>query len=764
MGPEPLMISETKRGSSASVKRKPSQEINFFKVLQILFRARFTGIFNKTPFRFSTFLSTFPLSIRTDHNYPITDHFSFFIMGGQPTEEQQNIITAVHGGSHVCVTALPGSGKSTVAYGLINQCVDDTHVILIMYNRSLADSTNSHIAKMKLPTERHVKAFTFHGLASALTGEPCHNDRQLTTILSSFEPKSEPWNMAAFTLLIIDESQDMRPGFFQLIRLLIEQVCTRRQDLRIVLLGDPNQLLYHFYNHNRADARFLTLGPQLLRRVNSKSWQNQKLTRSFRSCPPVSQFLNALLPNHDMVPREINSLSCKPVSLILCRLYSDPSSFILPLLATYAPSDVMILSSSLNEFSPAKHIVHALVKHGIPVHVSRSGRLSDVSPPTLVPLSTGKLRVKTFCAAKGLEAKLVIVLNHRSLFEKMENSLYVALTRSSEQLIIFQDASTTTHSDIEELSTKLERSPLLQIQIHRTLPVTSPPERENRPTQRIQVDGMFNYVDPVFLLSLEKRLHVTSLEESFADEDQYTKVCNLPMENDRCTNVQNITSLCLRLSLEYFRLRRLPRSTVSLDSNPDPFIRTLYKRATHVLRMHLIHDPDPWSIQQMIFKLQAFAMLATALDSMSGFSEKLHDVQDFSFVVSHPVMKRFVRICHYAERFVPILSTSFSHRKTKCLDKIQFISQPTLYNEQDNTILSIIHKPSTDGDDLLVMGMHLVVHEAECGILCNIYTGEIVKVTLLKAQHSQFLQDAIYAKTCTEDDLPDQQFIQRFEL
>jgi hypothetical protein len=696
-----------------------------------------------------------------------------------PTKEQQDIITDVQEGHHVCVTALPGSGKSTVSYGIIDQCLQDTHIVLIMYNRSLADSTTQHIATLNLPPERHVKAFTFHGLAASLTGKTCHNDRQLTTILSQFESETlsttdknpnlsnNTWHMAPFTLLIIDESQDMRPGFFQLVRHLIEHVCTRKKDLRIILLGDPKQLLYHFYNHNRADSRFLTLGPILFRHVNQRKWQSRHLTRSFRSSPHVAQFLNALIPNHSMVPRErIEGVSCKPVSLVLCRLYTDPATFILPLLVSYDPSDIMILCSSLNEFSPAKQLVHALVKHGIPVHVSRSGRLSDISPPTLVPLSTGKVRVKTFCAAKGLEAKLVIVLHHRSMFQKMENSLYVALTRSSEQLIIFQDASTTTHSDIEQLSLQVDKSPNIQIHVHRTLPVMIPPtpDRENRPTQRIMVDGMFNYVDPVFLLALEKRLLVSTLDTVLEDEDEYTKTFHLSNENGSCTNVQNIIGLCLRLSLEYFRLRRLPRSTLNLESNSDPWICTLHDRATRVLRMQLIHDPDPWSIQQMIFKLQAFAMLATAMDSLSGFSDKLHDVQDFSFVVSHPVLKRFLRLCHYVDKYIPDQNTPFSHRKTRTMDKIQLISQPTLYDLHSGTIFSILHKPSTDADDMLVMGMHLAVHEATCGILCNVYTGEVIKIMLPKNQHTEYIQEAIHAKICMEDDLPDIDFLRRFEL
>jgi hypothetical protein len=180
--------------------------------------------------------------------------------------------------------------------------------------------------------------------------------------------------------------------------------------------------------------------------------------------------------------------------------------------------------------------------------------------------------------------------------------------------------------------------------------------------------------------------------------------------------------------------------------------------------MQLIHDPDPWSMHQMIFKLQAFAMFATAIDSMSGFSDKLHDVQDFSFVVSHPVMKRFLRICHYVDMYIPDRSTPFSHRKTRTVDKLQLISQPTLHDSLSGTILSILHKPSTDADDVLVMGMHLAVHGATCGILSNLYTGQVVKITLSSNQHLGFIQEAIHAKLSTEDDLPDPEFIRRFEL
>jgi superfamily I DNA/RNA helicase len=197
------------------------------------------------------------------------------------TTEQQVIIDDVKSGQHVSVTALPGSGKSRVAYELIRQCTEDTSILLIMYNRSLCDATTEHIKQLDISLDRKVKAFTFHGLASSLTGTACHNDRQIVEVLSS--KSQSKWSMDDFTLLIIDEGQDTRPGFMKLIHYMLQSACVNRNRLRIVLLGDPRQLLYGFYSHNRADARFLSLGHILLRPVNKRNWEQRKLTRSFRS-------------------------------------------------------------------------------------------------------------------------------------------------------------------------------------------------------------------------------------------------------------------------------------------------------------------------------------------------------------------------------------------------------------------------------------------------------------------------------------------------
>ena len=318
------------------------------------------------------------------------------------TPQQQSIIDIVIRGNHVSVIAMPGSGKSRVSYELIGQCTDN--VLLLMYNRGLCDVTTEYIKSKSICVDRKVKAFTFHGVVSSLSGSDCHNDRQISYMLKNM--KHEPtWPMSDFTLLIIDEVQDMRPDFIHIVHYLIESVCTSRDKLRIVLLGDPKQLLYDFYNHNRADTRFLTLGDIIFRPTNDRVWEKCTLTKSFRSTIPVTNFINALLPGHNMQSGGVHG---PPVSMIVCDIYSETSAKLLLLTTMFDPEDIMVLCASLNRNSPVRHAVRTLVAHGVPVHVQRSGNIRELVPTTQEN-TTGCIRFKTFCSTKGLEAKLVVV-------------------------------------------------------------------------------------------------------------------------------------------------------------------------------------------------------------------------------------------------------------------------------------------------------------------------------------------------------------------
>ena len=679
----------------------------------------------------------------------------------QLTTEQQCIIDDVKSGRHVSVTALPGSGKSRVAYELIRQCTSDESVVLLMYNRSLCESTTEHIQQLDIDPNRKVKAFTFHGLASSLTGTVCHNDRQIMDVLTS---QSHPkWHMDDFTLLIIDEGQDTRPGFMQLVHYMLQSACANRERVRIVLLGDPRQLLYGFYSHNRADSRFLSLGHVLLRPVNKQDWNQRKLTRSFRSTQPVTNFLNALIPGHNMIT---GGNTGPPVTLDVCNVRTfEPASKIVRIVSKYRPEDVMVLCSSLSATSPARKLVRNLVRHGIPVHVQRSGTLRDNGPVAMASRQ-GRVQFKTFCASKGLEAKLVIVLNTRSLFQGMENSLYVALSRSMEELVIFQDVGPTSMEEIHTLRTKLTHADLSVVTnkhskckpVCRVLATTAP----DVPLQtKYFVETLFQYVDPELLKPIERMVQSTSLDAAslFDDDEAYARLFDITTENGQCVNVRNIVTAAIRLAVEYFRTHQIPKLVLDLKRSRDPYVARLYKRGMLVLRMHLPHVVDPWDIRQLYMKLQSFAMFSTAIDAFSSFEEKIADLSDFGFIMQPMIICRVRRLCDQMQKYVPETSTPFSVRTCLQTEFAKIYSTPTLCSSA--CIYSMLHKPGTDIDDILCMAIHVAAHGLEYGYMSNIYTGSLTQVFMPKHEHTVFIDKVIHARESCEEDLDDAGFIRR---
>jgi len=631
-------------------------------------------------------------------------------------------------------------------------------VVLIMYNRSLCEATAEHIKKLDIDPTRKVKPFTFHGLASSLTGTVCHNDRHIIQALEQKE-LHQAWHMEDFTLLIIDEGQDVRPGFMQLIYYMIQHACTKRASLRIVMLGDPRQLLYGFYNHNRADARFLALGHLLLQQVNDRPWAQRKLTRSFRSTRAVTNVLNALVSGHEMVS---GGKTGPPVLLDVCNLRTfEPASKIMKIVSTYNPEDILILCSSLSGTSPARKLVRTLVRHGIPVHVQRSGTLRDNGPVALMSRQ-GRIQFKTFCASKGLEAKLVIVLNTRSLFQCMENSLYVALSRSMHELVIFQDNNSTSLEELHALRTHLTP---------RDLSVVTNKKSRCRPTCRVQespraasqltsyyVDTLFQYVDPGLLGPIEQMVQRTSLDDTlFEDEEAYGLLFDMKTNNDQCVHVRNIVTAAIRLAVEYFRTRQIPKIVMHLQRSRDPYITRLYQRGMSILRMQLLHIPTTWDAQNLYMKLQAFAMFSTAIDAFSGFEEKITDISDFGFIMHPLIVNRVRRLLDQMLKYIPVTTTAFSVQCSRLSGTAKFYSTPTL--KSSSCLYVMMHKPDTDMDDLLGMAVHLAVHGLEYGYVSNVHTGSLTQVYVPTSDHTRFLEKVVQVRESCEEDLDDIDFI-----
>ena len=146
---------------------------------------------------------------------------------------------------------------------------------------------------------------------------------------------------------------------------------------------------------------------------------------------------------------------------------------------THAADDVMILSASIKESAkgvntPFRQLENALAMSGIPIHIR------DVDAAGNADVSRGKLLASTFCSSKGLERKLCFVMGFSSSFftyfgkkpcgalktpeeqRVCPNDVFVALSRSSEQLVVaaegaeapmpFLDIDQLTHPVVEVIN------------------------------------------------------------------------------------------------------------------------------------------------------------------------------------------------------------------------------------------------------------------------------------------------------------------------
>jgi hypothetical protein len=395
------------------------------------------------------------------------------------SKEQQNALQDFLNGYHIKVTALAGSGKSTLLIHILLQLIKrnpQVRVVMISYNRDLVNRTIEMLDQYCPHWQQNVFVGTFHSLLSSIANQIVENELLfLETFSKTNFHEKQGWRFSNFEYLLLDECQDIRPSFFELIVQLRYVICLKPEIVRICGVGDFWQILYDYYPINRADVRFLTMMPLLF----TGSWKSHQLTISYRSTTPMANVINAIYPGRGTIPRPNQCTTCvgktnaitqvntlhteEPVICLITDLYQRAPFHILPVIQKYHKTKtIMILSSSLNEKSPVIGVVDKLVANQIPVHVSRSGCLSE-GGTTHRKESTSKNKVicQTCCSAKGLEADIGIVLTFNNIFEpeNVKPQDYVAHTRAKEMLFLVIHHRSITKGAIDSF---MKRNPQLK--------------------------------------------------------------------------------------------------------------------------------------------------------------------------------------------------------------------------------------------------------------------------------------------------------------
>jgi len=352
------------------------------------------------------------------------------------------------------VDAVAGCGKTTLVLNTAKELnkTEPKSILLLTYNARLKDESRVRALQEEIPIEIH----TYHSFAVAHYSPKCHTDLEMMRFLSNPESK---YPVLSYDIIVIDEAQDMTPLYFELV-MSIQCNIKNSSIPSLIILGDARQSIYQFKG---SDARYISEAhyPFVFGGDKSRIWKRVSITDSYRIPPCISEFLNTCCfrnfriyskkpDNNEKVNYMITDLYAlsKHIdwngNLIVNSRKDDGLLFkyVLELLSKYNPEDIFVLSPSLtSNKSPVKKLENSLkmdprTKH-IPIFVATNEeeRLDE-------DIIRGKLVMSTFHATKGLERKAVILYGFdTSNFNVAEdtdcpNTLYVALTRAKESLLI----------------------------------------------------------------------------------------------------------------------------------------------------------------------------------------------------------------------------------------------------------------------------------------------------------------------------------------
>lgn len=345
-----------------------------------------------------------------------------------PSKEQLEIINNIDK-FNICVDSVPGSGKTTTNIFIAEKYVKKK-IVLLTFNKKLTNETKTKLKNKKIT---NMEAYTYHGFCTQKFKIQCPDDKGIEDALKSKQKINFDYD-----IIILDESQDIYELFYKLICKIIS---LNKKDYTICILGDKNQNIYDFKG---ADSRYLTKANEIFN-FNGKEWKNIKLSTSYRLTKPMASFMNECIINEERI---VSIKEGEKIEYHILNIFKDFKIIIKEILNVYDPEDIFILAPSVktsNSNNPLTEIENFIVK--------------ELKKLVYIPLSDeteldeeiikNKLVFSSFHQSKGLERKVVICYNiDNSYFEyhakeyssdTCPNTIYVALSRATERLIIFHD-------------------------------------------------------------------------------------------------------------------------------------------------------------------------------------------------------------------------------------------------------------------------------------------------------------------------------------
>lgn len=354
----------------------------------------------------------------------------------EPSIEQCDIVKKLDK-NNVIVDAVAGSGKTTTSIH-IAKFYKNRNILLLTYNAKLKLETREKADYYKLT---NLEVHTYHAFCVKYYDNHCFTDTILLKLLNSQTKKyTQPLKPFKYDMIIIDEAQDMSIVYYELVcKILKDNIL--KNNTKLCILGDKNQSIFEF---NNADPRFITLANEIFN-INSFEWSSATLSISYRITNEMALFINNSVLKYNRM-KAIKSNNIKP-KYVICDAFENKYIFncIKQFLEIgYLPTDIFILAPSVKNINAPVRKLENQIKQKMP-HIQVYVPTSDDEKLDSQVLDN-KLIFSTFHQAKGLERKIVIVYGFDDSYFKFyaknknplecPNTIYVAITRAKEQLIL----------------------------------------------------------------------------------------------------------------------------------------------------------------------------------------------------------------------------------------------------------------------------------------------------------------------------------------
>ena len=364
-----------------------------------------------------------------------------------PSNEQQKIIDALKNKQNVIVNAVAGSGKTTTILGIAKQ-MPDINILQITYNKALKLEVEEKIKQQEL---KNIKIYTYHGLCCGCYDHEARSDDKIINILINDTPLKPRKTPIQYSIVVIDEAQDMTELYFKLVYKFLKDL---KYKVNLLILGDNYQGIYEFKG---ADSRYLTLADKIF--ISHKPFVKLTLNTSYRLTKTVARFINEVMMDKRIsinAPKIGDPIKYFKINTKDSNEIGDIAKIIINLIkdGKALADDFFILTPSIKNMKPLKYLENYLVRNNIQcfVPISDDTQLKDKIIKNKIVFTTfhqSKGRERPYCIIIGFDNSYFSYYDKESDFNVCPNTLYVAASRASKQLILIEDINNNTCSFIK---------------------------------------------------------------------------------------------------------------------------------------------------------------------------------------------------------------------------------------------------------------------------------------------------------------------------